>query len=211
MVWIKSIILSNQGNLEMARQFAEKNVLSSNIINKINYDYLSRDYESIQKRLSNSSVKSVSNIWAYYPADYYYGIVSTYKNDKGKAIKYFDSSVSQLQSQIKTYPNDPRFHSALGFTYARLGQHDKAIISGLRATEILPASRDALFGPIYEKYLAGIYALVGESDKALDKIEYLTNIPGGFHYGELLYDPDFDSIRDKPRFQSALNRLKPKS
>ena len=210
-LWIKSLILSNQGNLEMARQFAEKNVLSSSIINKIDYDYLSRDYESIQKRLSNSSVKSVSNIWAYYPADYYYGIVSTYKNDKGKAIKYFDSSVSQLQSQIKTYPNDPRFHSALGFTYARLGQHDKAIISGLRATEILPTSRDALFGPIYEKYLAGIYALVGESDKALDKIEYLTNIPGGFHYGELLYDPDFDSIRDKPRFQSALNRLKPKS
>ena len=116
-----------------------------------------------------------------------------------------------MQSQINTYPNDPRFYSALGFVYARQGKYDKAIKSGLKATEVLPTNRDALFGPIYEKYLATIYVLSGEYDKALDKIDYLIEVPGGFHYGELLNDPDFDSIRDYPRFQSALSKLSPKS
>ena len=81
----------------------------------------------------------------------------------------------------------------------------------MKAVELLPISRDALFGPVYEKYLTIIYSLLGDNDKALDKIDFLINIPGGFHYGELLNDPDFDSIRDEPRFKSALNKLKPLS
>ena len=116
-----------------------------------------------------------------------------------------------MKSQINIYPNDPRFHSALGCTYARQGKFDKAIKSGIKATQILPITRDALFGPMYEKYLTAIYALSGEHDKALEKIDYLISIPGGFHYGELLNDPDFDSIRSNPRFQVVLNKLKPQS
>ena len=188
----------------MNRYFSEKNTLSSNLINIIRFDYLARDYESIEKRLSNTSVRSVSNILSYFPIEYFYGIVSSYKNEQEKAKEYFNSSVTKLQSQINTYPNDPRFYSALGFAYARQGKYDKAIKSGLKATEVLPINRDALFGPIYEKYLATIYALAGDYD-------YLIKVPGGFHYGELLNDPDFDSIRDNTRFQSALNELRPQS
>ena len=116
-----------------------------------------------------------------------------------------------MQSQINTYHNDPRFYSALGFVYARQGKYNKAIKSGLKATEVLPINRDALFGPIYEKYLATIYALAGDYDKALDKIDYLIKVPGGFHYGVLLNDADFDSISDNTRCQSALNELRPQS
>ena len=116
-----------------------------------------------------------------------------------------------MQSQINTYPNDPRFHSALGFVYARQGKYDKAIKSGIKATELLPINRDAMFGPIYEKYLAAIYALSEKHDKALNKIDFLINIPGGFHYGELLNDPDFDSLRNEERFQTILKKLNPKS
>ena len=210
-LWLKAMLLSSKGELEMAREVSEKNILSSNLVNRFNYDYLARDYISIEKRLSSTSVKVVSNIWTYFPAEYFYGIVSSYKNETEKANKYYNSSISQLKSQINIYPNDPRFHSALGFTYARQGKYDKAIKAGLKATELLPINRDAVFGPIYEKYLAAIYALSGEDDKALDKIDYLINIPGGFHYGELLNDPNFDSIRDNIRFQSALKKLKPLS
>ena len=68
-----------------------------------------------------------------------------------------------------------------------------------------------MFGTTAEKILSLIYSTIGEKDKALEKIEYLSIIPSGFHYGELLSDPAFDSIRNEPRFQTALNNLKPKS
>ena len=89
-----------------------------------------------------------------------------------------------------------------------MGKKIDAINAGLKAVEILPVSKDALFGTIYEKSLSSIYSIVGEKNKALEKIEYLSIIPNGFHYGELLSDPVFDSIRDEPRFQSVLNKLK---
>ena len=68
-----------------------------------------------------------------------------------------------------------------------------------------------MFGTIYEKSLSSIYSIIGEKNNALEKIEYLSVIPNGFHYGELLSDPVFDSIRNEPRFQATLNNLKPQS
>ena len=210
-LWLKAILLSSKGELKLARKISEKNKSLSNLVNRFKYDYLARDYTSIEKRLSNTSVKSVSNIWSYFPIEYFNAIVSSHKNEEEKAKKYYNSSLSKLQSQINTYPNDPRFHSALGFVYARQGKYDKAIKSGIKATELLPINRDAMFGPIYEKYLAAIYALSEEHDKALNKIDFLINIPGGFHYGELLNDPDFDLLRNEERFQTILKKLNPKS
>ncbi|MDD9887505.1 MAG: hypothetical protein OXU46_02640, partial [Candidatus Marinimicrobia bacterium] len=88
---------------------------------------------------------------------------------------------------------------------------ENAVKFGTEATELLPISRDALFGSLYEKELAKIYGWIGEKNKALDKIEYMSIIPAGFHYGELLYEPSFDNLRDEPRFQRVLNNLKPNS
>ena len=68
-----------------------------------------------------------------------------------------------------------------------------------------------MFGTIYEKSLCSIYSIIGEKNNALEKIEYLSVIPNGFHYGELLSDPVFDSIRNEPRFKATLNNLKPQS
>ena len=210
-LWVKSQILTSQGKLKMAREIINDDKSLSTIVNQVKIDYYLNDYESLSNVLKNRSINSISNVWTYYPLDYYYGIIELNKKNKLKAKNYFNASISHLKSQIKVYPNDPRFYSALGFSYARIGNKDEAINSALKALELLPISRDALFGPVYEKYLTIIYSLLGDNDKALDKIDFLINIPGGFHYGELLNDPDFDSIRDEPRFKSALNKLKPLS
>ena len=90
-----------------------------------------------------------------------------------------------------------------------MGKNKDAVELGLEATKILPIAKDAMFGPRYEKTLSSIYAIIGEKNKALEKIEYLSTIPSGFHYGELLKDPSFDSLRNEPRFQSVLKKLKP--
>ena len=210
MLWIKSFILSNIGKIKEA-QNVSKNISSSSLIyNKMYNSYLHRDVKSLNNHMQESKNKSFANIWAYYPADYYKGMISIFKNDTKNAKKYFNSSISQMEEMIVKYPDDPRLYSSIGIIHARMGNRELAIEAGVKATEILPISRDALFGPWYEKYLAGIYAILGENEKALDKIDYLSSILSGFHYGELLLDPNFDSLRNEQRFQTILNKLEPK-
>jgi TolB-like protein len=175
---------------------------------KLNYNRILKNYAEIKKILSVNLNESFSSVQYYYPRSYYQGIFNYGFGNKADSRKYFNSTIIHLKEKINEYPDDPRFYSALGLTYARLGKKIDAINAGLKAVEILPVSKDALFGTIYEKSLSSIYSIVGEKNKALEKIEYLSIIPNGFHYGELLSDPVFDSIRDEPRFQSVLNKLK---
>lgn len=41
----------------------------------------------------------------------------------------------------------------------------------------MPVSKDALDGPLYVQRLARIYAILGEYDPAIEKLEYLLSIP----------------------------------
>jgi hypothetical protein len=52
--------------------------------------------------------------------------------------------------------------------------------------------------------LAKIYTMVGEYEAALDEIEYLLAIPSLLTVPRLRLDPDFDPLREIPRFQKIL-------
>jgi len=54
--------------------------------------------------------------------------------------------------------------------------------------------------------LAEIYTIVGDFDAAMDKLEYLLEIPAGVDIGELKVNPVWDPIRDHLRFQELLER-----
>ena len=43
---------------------------------------------------------------------------------------------------------------------------------------MLPVEKDAMVGVRHVERLACIYAMVGDSDKAIDRLEYLLSIPG---------------------------------
>ena len=178
---------------------------------KLRYNAILKDYNEINTILSKTTADAFTNIQFYYPRSYYLGIVSSGLGNKSEADKHFNKAITNLKKKINEYPNDPRFYSTLGLIYAKIGKNKEAIKFGLEATEVLPISKDAMFGTTAEKILSLIYSTIGEKDKALEKIEYLSVIPSGFHYGELLSDPAFDSIRNEPRFQTALNNLKPQS
>ena len=198
------------GQLEKAIETAEKTGDLSALL-LINLYLSSGKYENI-KRLLNKEPKDIFlDNWYYYPREYIEGIVLINQNKREAGVNKLKAAIDHLNGMIEANPDDPRFYMTLGLTYARIGDAKNAIKLGNRATEILPISRDALDGPTYEKQLAVIYGLVGENEKALKKIEYLSTIPAGFHYGELLYEPSFDSIRDEPRFQTVINKLKPQS
>ena len=190
-----------------------------NELKKLNFNDMNRlldfcrilkDENEILNILSESSDEFYDNILQFFHRDYFYGIAYLLLEQEDKANQYFLNSIDYLKDRIKMYPNDPRFYKSLGLIYARIGKKQEAIDAGKKSVAILPISKDAFFGPNHEKGLATIYAITGEKNKALEMIEYLSVIPNGFHYGELLADPDFDLLRKEGRFQNVLSKLEPK-
>jgi len=89
----------------------------------------------------------------------------------------YKTAVAELEKMVANYSNDPRYHSALGIAYAGLGKKDEAINEGLKAVELLPVSKDALYGLGELQDLAIIYTMVGEYELALDQLEKLLSLP----------------------------------
>ena len=109
-------------------------------------------------------------------------------------------------------PDSSFIHYSLGLTYALLGHKGEAISEAERAVELTPLERDAGLGERYARLAAGIYALVGDREAAIDEIEYLLSIPGQLTVidGQLisseLYPSFWDTLRDHPRFQALLEK-----
>lgn len=71
--------------------------------------------------------------------------------------------------------------------------------------ELLPVSKDALAGPQYVFYLAEIYAVVGEYEEAINRLDYLLSIPSdAVSVATLRIDPWWDPLREHPQFKTLL-------
>jgi len=123
-----------------------------------------------------------------------------------------ESARIAIERAVRDQPGDPRFHASLGLAYAYLGQKSEAIQEGNRATELNPVSKDAALGPPYILNLARIYAVIGEYEKAIDSLEYLLSIPSSEFLWQVIsipllrLDPQWDPLREHPRFQSLLEK-----
>lgn len=127
-------------------------------------------------------------------------------NEPQNARTAYETAKTMLEAEVKTYPDDPRYHSSLGIAYAVLGQKTKAIKQGKQAVKLLPISKDAFYGIPYVQDLARIYTIVGEYDKALDQLEYLLSVPSWLSVPWVKIDPRWNSLRDLPRFQQLLKK-----
>ena len=206
--WAKLNTLFLSGDLNQARALSQTIDMEGAPFN-IRFAYMSGNPSNIKKTLSEDLSNSFSNLFHYYPRTYFEGIVLSSNGKIKESRKKYLSAINDINGMLNKNPDDPRFHAILGLTYARLGEIKKAIESGLKATELLPINRDAILGATYEKELTKIYAIAGNKEKVIEKVEFLSTIPAGFSYGELIHDPVFDSMRDMTRFQSIIKKLKP--
>jgi tetratricopeptide (TPR) repeat protein len=135
------------------------------------------------------------------------GAVYKLQNNPERARACFDSARVILEKGLAERPNDYIAHGDLGTTYAYLGRKDDAIREGKRAVELLPITKDAVFGPGSVAKLALIYVEVGEYDAALDQIEQSLSIPNGFlSVSKLRLDPRYDPLRKLPRYRKLLEK-----
>jgi tetratricopeptide (TPR) repeat protein len=127
------------------------------------------------------------------------------RSDRARARAYADSARLALEAQLKTTSQSAERHASLGLTLAYVGRTAEAIRKGQRAVTLVPVSRDATVGADLQHQLVRIYILVGEPEKALDQLEPLLKIPYYLSPGWLRIDPNFDPLRENPRFQRLVN------
>jgi len=113
-------------------------------------------------------------------------------------------AVESLEQKRNDSPGDPAIHAALGWAYALTGQKEEAIEAGRRAVELTPITADAMAGHTYAVTLAKIYAWVDEPYSAVKTIHTALSTPGWISVSAIELDPDWDPIRDDPRFQELL-------
>ena len=130
-------------------------------------------------------------------------------NSQGARIA-FERARETMEKDISRRPNDPIAFGYLAFAFAGLGQKKEALDAIHRAAALAPIAQDAVDGANWMGAQAGVYAMMGESDLALEQLAKVVKLPNGISYGDLLLNPDWDPIRKDPRFEQALAQaLKP--
>jgi serine/threonine-protein kinase len=114
------------------------------------------------------------------------------------------SAVDYLERARDDSPADPGIHAALGWAYALIGNADDAITAGERAVELSPVTTDAMVGHTYLVRLAKIYAWADEPFLAVKILHTALSTPGWISVETLKLDPEWDPIREDPRFQELL-------
>jgi tetratricopeptide (TPR) repeat protein len=119
----------------------------------------------------------------------------------------YEESRTALEAQVESVPNDPRYHSSLGITYAALGQKEMAISEGKQAVDLYPISADAAYGQPFAIDLAHIYTILGEQKAALEEVEYLLSVPGWISVAWLEFDPRWNPLREHPGYRVLLDKF----
>jgi serine/threonine-protein kinase len=123
------------------------------------------------------------------------------KGDAANTRAHADEARKGFEEQLREAPNDHQLLVLHALALAYLGRKEEAIREGLRAVELMPVARDAAAGNYDQHALARIYILVGEPEKALDRLEPLLKTPYLLSPARLKIDPTFDPLRGNPRFQ----------
>lgn len=169
------------------------------------YNGMKRDWEEALRGFKNIQRETAWSIQTQYLLrDYHIGTAFEGQDNYGEAKNYYEKAKKQLEGLRDEYPNEPRYRVDLGKVYARLGEIEKAIYEGEKATEMVLANQDAETGPLFEMDLAEIYAWTGHKELAIDKLEYLLSVPSLIHRNRLRLDPKWDPLRNHPRFQELI-------
>jgi TolB-like protein len=203
----KTMAFLGEGNLAGARAFLETSTRSVEptalVAFVANYQdlgwVLTEEQQQLLLRLTPDAFDGDRTAWAICLTQGY-----ALKGDAANVRVHAEEARKANEEQLRDAPNDAQRRAFLGLSLAYLGRKDEAIREGLRAVEMQPISSDAVNGPYLQHQLARIYMLTGEPEKAIDRIEGFLKVPYYVSPGWLKIDPNFDPLRNNPRFQKLV-------
>jgi TolB-like protein/Tfp pilus assembly protein PilF len=105
-----------------------------------------------------------------------------------------------IDQHLRLNPDDSRAVYQGAVALARLGEHKVARQWAERALSMDPEEPPVLYN------VACAYAVLGETDKALDLLEKMGDGLQGYH-DWIEHDSDFDALRNHPRFKALVEPL----
>ncbi len=207
----KAMTFLGGGNLEAARRVllsaagkVEPTALVADVA--IAYDLvwiLDREQRALLLRLTPNAFDGDRATWAFCLLQ-----AAALEADREGVRKYAEIAATALEQQLRAAPEDAHLRVFRALSLAYLGRKEEAIREGERGAALLPVSKDAAIGPYIQHQLARIYIVAGEPDKALDRLEPLLKVPYILSPGWLKIDPNFDPLRNNPRFQRLVSAAK---
>ena len=169
-----------------------------------------RDFDGARRALAALPMDGCYDDVIPIPRFWCEGVVAQLRGDKAAAHLAFTSMRAEAAKLVAEQPDYAEGLCVLGMADAALGHKDDAIREGRRAVELMPVSKDAIWGPLLIQYLAVIYAYTGDKDLALEQLSFAARIPGNLSYGHLRLHPYWDPLRGDPRFEKIIASLAPK-
>ena len=192
----------------------------SGLVTRARWDMamIERDYASADQALTSCPLDQFQSGGQPTPKSFYRGCVALARGDQAAARSNFEATLTIFEAAVQQAPANALRHANLGLVYSFMGRKEEAIREGHRAVELLPDSKDAVYGPWMTGYLAMIYARAGEADSALPLLEHLLASPGQVDYtnccitqNDLRHRWQWDPLRNNPRFQKLLTEPAPKT
>ncbi|HEX2220779.1 MAG TPA: protein kinase [Gemmatimonadales bacterium] len=124
------------------------------------------------------------------------------RGERALARAWGDSAAAAFTALLAEYGD--RLHrnqlvAMRGLALAYAGRHEEAVAEALRAEAEQPKDQNSQTS--YVRYaVARTYVLAGKPEGAISRLEALVREPGLRSAGLLRIDPNFDPIRDHPRF-----------
>src|SRR5439155_6955109 len=105
-----------------------------------------------------------------FPRSFLQALTARAAGQSERARSAFSSAQQHYAALLGNRNEQPRLLSHLAIVDAALGRKEEALQEGRRAVEMLPLSRDAVYGPEIERNVALVYSWIGERDRAIEQL-----------------------------------------
>ncbi|HVF73223.1 MAG TPA: tetratricopeptide repeat protein [Chthoniobacterales bacterium] len=163
---------------------------------------------ALQKAVAQATAVPQRNEYRLWLAD-----LERLRGDAPAAAAGYRTARSELEELLKSQPQNLDVLDTLALVCAGLGDQESALRHAEEAVRLMPTSRDALAGRAAEVTRALVYTRFGDAERAIPALERLLKLPGGrppITPATLRLHPEFDPLRNDPRFEQLLASLTPK-